>query len=260
MVRTSQVTSAEEPDGGNLHVRIWRGAGLRKWLGLLHNRAESAAVSSPPPKPHRAPVWFKYAGIVVLALLVSQYLAGWLLLEWLHLDPRSAGPLTIARYGYYYGERADLRPRLWAASLAGLTFVCLCPLALLLPRRRCAAWRCALCDASRSRARRALGRARIILGRRGPTLPRCLPASRACALAAPPRAGKGTGVVIPNPSNWPDSVICVDIKRENWTITAGFRAASGQECYLFDPFADDRQHRALESLLLRRRESRAARE
>src|SRR5579862_4801596 len=36
MVRASQVTSAEEPDGGNLHVRIWRGAGLRKWLGLLY--------------------------------------------------------------------------------------------------------------------------------------------------------------------------------------------------------------------------------
>lgn len=37
MVQSPQVTSAEEPDGGNLHVRIWRGAGLRKWLGLLHD-------------------------------------------------------------------------------------------------------------------------------------------------------------------------------------------------------------------------------
>jgi type IV secretion system protein VirD4 len=60
-------------------------------------------------------------------------------------------------------------------------------------------------------------------------------------LAAPPRAGKGTGVVIPNLLNWPDSVICVDIKRENWKQTAGFRAASGQACYLFDPFSEDRR-------------------
>jgi type IV secretory pathway TraG/TraD family ATPase VirD4 len=44
------------------------------------------------------------------------------------------------------------------------------------------------------------------------------------ALAAPPRAGKGTGVVVPNALNWPGSLVCVDIKRENWTITAGFRA------------------------------------
>jgi type IV secretion system protein VirD4 len=59
------------------------------------------------------------------------------------------------------------------------------------------------------------------------------------ALAAPPRAGKGTGVVIPNLLNWPGSVICVDIKRENWTLTAGFRAASGQPCFLFDPFSEE---------------------
>ena len=59
------------------------------------------------------------------------------------------------------------------------------------------------------------------------------------ALAAPPRAGKGTGVVIPNALSWPGSFVCLDIKRENWTITAGYRARCGQACYLFDPFADD---------------------
>jgi type IV secretion system protein VirD4 len=59
------------------------------------------------------------------------------------------------------------------------------------------------------------------------------------ALAAPPRAGKGTGVVVPNALNWPGSLVCVDIKRENWTITAGFRRHVGQACYLFDPFAED---------------------
>jgi type IV secretion system protein VirD4 len=176
----------------------------------------------------------------VLALLVSQYLAGWLLLEWLHLDPRSAGPLTIARYSYYYGERAEMRPRLWATSLAGLALVGLCPLALMLPRRR------ALHGDARFATRREVARAGllgehgIVLGRWGR---RCLmlAGQQGVCLAAPPRAGKGTGVVIPNLLNWPDSVICVDIKRENWASTAGFRAASGQDCYLFDPFSDDRR-------------------
>jgi hypothetical protein len=37
MVRVSQVTSAEEPDGGNLHVRIWRGLGLGNRPGLLYS-------------------------------------------------------------------------------------------------------------------------------------------------------------------------------------------------------------------------------
>ena len=44
MMRGSQATSAEEPDGGNLHVRIWRGPGLRKRLGLLYSRRVSGAV------------------------------------------------------------------------------------------------------------------------------------------------------------------------------------------------------------------------
>jgi type IV secretion system protein VirD4 len=46
-------------------------------------------------------------------------------------------------------------------------------------------------------------------------------------------------VVVPNALNWPGSLVCVDIKRENWTITAGYRASRGQACYLFDPFAED---------------------
>ena len=177
----------------------------------------------------------------------------------LHLDPRSAGPLTIARYGYYYGERAGVRPRLWATSLTGLAIVGLCPLALLLPRRR------ALHGDARFATRREVARAGL-LGERGIMLGRwgrrclMLAGQQGVCLAAPPRAGKGTGVVIPNLLNWPDSVICVDIKRENWTQTAGFRAASGQACYLFDPFSEDRTHSALESVLLRRGEPRAARE
>ena len=44
----------------------------------------------------------------------------------------------------------------------------------------------------------------------------------------PTRTGKGVGVVIPNLLTWPDSVVVLDVKRENWEATAGFRAAHGQ--------------------------------
>lgn len=54
-------------------------------------------------------------------------------------------------------------------------------------------------------------------------------------LEAPTRAGKGVGVVIPNLLSWADSVVVLDVKRENWDITAGFRARHGQKVYLFDP-------------------------
>ncbi len=54
-------------------------------------------------------------------------------------------------------------------------------------------------------------------------------------LEAPTRAGKGVGVVIPNLLSWADSVVVLDVKRENWDITAGFRARHGQKVHLFDP-------------------------
>lgn len=54
-------------------------------------------------------------------------------------------------------------------------------------------------------------------------------------LAAPTGSGKGVGIVIPNLLHWNHSVIVLDIKKENWTLTAGHRAKHGHACYLFDP-------------------------
>jgi type IV secretion system protein VirD4 len=54
-------------------------------------------------------------------------------------------------------------------------------------------------------------------------------------LYAPTRTGKGVGVVIPNLLNWADSVVVLDIKKENWEATAGFRAKHGQQVVMFDP-------------------------
>ncbi len=58
-------------------------------------------------------------------------------------------------------------------------------------------------------------------------------------LYAPTRTGKGVGVVIPNLLTWPDSVVVLDVKRENWEASAGFRASHGQEVMLFDPLDPD---------------------
>ena len=134
-------------------------------------------------------------------------------------------------------SKATCAPAFCVCSLAGLVLVGLVPLLLLLPRRR------ALHGEARFATHREVARAGL-LGHRGIILGawrgRCLmlAGQQGVCLAAPPRAGKGAGVVIPNLLNWPDSVICVDIKRENWIKTAGFRAASGQACYLFDPFSE----------------------
>ena len=51
---------------------------------------------------------------------------------------------------------------------------------------------------------------------------------------APTRSGKGVGLVVPSLLTWPGSAIVHDIKGENWTLTAGYRARHGR-VLLFDP-------------------------
>lgn len=53
---------------------------------------------------------------------------------------------------------------------------------------------------------------------------------------APSGAGKGIGVVIPNLLEYSGSVFCVDIKGENYAVTADRRRAMGQKIVLIDPF------------------------
>lgn len=63
-------------------------------------------------------------------------------------------------------------------------------------------------------------------------------------LYAPTRSGKGVGIVIPNCINYPHSMVVLDIKLENWFLSAGYRKVIlGQECFLFAPagYADNQE-------------------
>jgi len=51
---------------------------------------------------------------------------------------------------------------------------------------------------------------------------------------APTRSGKGVGLVVPTLLSWPGSAVIHDIKGENWTLTAGWRARFSH-CLLFNP-------------------------
>src|SRR3989440_5532816 len=171
-------------------------------------------------------------------LLLGQYLAGCFFLWSIHSDLRRATPLTITRYAYYYGERLELRRRLWTSSVIGFALVLATWGVSWLPRPRGLHGDARFASRAEIAAAGLFGREGIILGRRGRRY-LMLAGQQGVSLAAPPRAGKGTGVVVPNALNWPGSLVCMDMKRENWMITAGFRARSGQACYLFDPFAED---------------------
>ena len=54
-------------------------------------------------------------------------------------------------------------------------------------------------------------------------------------VAARTRAGKGVSVIVPNCLNYRDSMVVYDPKFENFLLTAGFRAQSGQKVFLFNP-------------------------
>lgn len=179
------------------------------------------------------------------------YLSAALFLLMNKADPRQARFLSIAHYWTLYADDAPLRKKLLVSmGVSGLGLLVVLPGALL----------------AASRTRRPLhGDARfanpgevaragllsnfttsspsILVGHyRGKFL--ALPGQLSVMLSAPTRSGKGVGVVIPNLLNWPDSVVVLDIKGENYDITAGYRAACGQAVFAFSPFDDAaRTHR-----------------
>src|ERR1700728_718811 len=101
------------------------------------NPSASTAAWHLPAKSGRSwrAVFLKGLGIGLACLVFAQYLAGFLFLWSVHANTREASPLTIARYGYYYGDRADIRSRLMGSSVVGFGVVLVCALTLLLPRR-----------------------------------------------------------------------------------------------------------------------------
>jgi len=54
-------------------------------------------------------------------------------------------------------------------------------------------------------------------------------------VVAPTRAGKGVGVVIPNLLTWQGSVVCLDIKHENYELTAGMRNKGERKVFMWAP-------------------------
>jgi type IV secretion system protein VirD4 len=196
------------------------------------------AVAWAPPKSRRLLIAGKAIAIACAGLIASQTLAGVLLLAWCRQDVRTARPLTIARYAYYYGSIPVIRRRLWVSSAGGLALAAFSTLPLLLPRRR------SLHGDARWATRAEIARAGLFapqglfLGRVGRRY-LVLGGQQGVLLSAPPRAEKGTAIVVPNLLFWQGSVLCLDVKLENWTLTAGYRQRAGQRCYLFHPLAED---------------------
>jgi len=143
-------------------------------------------------------------------------------------------PAQVPGWFWYY--RADPQVQRWLQVGALTSGLALAVTALGVagrlrpPLHGAARW------ASEAEVRRAGLRSRrgVVLGRKDGQ-PLVFGGAEHVMLYAPTRTGKGVGVVIPNLLAWPDSTVVLDVKRENWEATAGFRAAHGQDVRLFDP-------------------------
>jgi type IV secretion system protein VirD4 len=191
---------------------------------------------------------FAVLGYAALAC-AAVYLAGVLFLVLNKANPKQARFASIVHYWDLYADDAQLRKKLQlAVGASGIILLVLLPAGLVAAARP----RRALHGDARFASAAEVNRAGltgsdaqpgILIGRhRGKFL--MLPGQLSVMLSAPTRSGKGVGVVIPNLLNWPDSVVVLDIKGENYDITAGYRAAHGQPVYAFSPFDEDaRSHR-----------------
>ncbi|MBU1376160.1 MAG: type IV secretory system conjugative DNA transfer family protein [Alphaproteobacteria bacterium] len=174
------------------------------------------------------------AALVFSAATVLTVLAAAIALAGLHQLSGHLDPTAVPGWFWYF--RGDPQVQRWlkigALSAGGLTIVMTFAVAsnLRRPLHGAARW------ANEADLRRAGLRAKtgIVLGRKAGRL-LVFGGAEHVMLYAPTRTGKGVGVVIPNLLTWPDSVVVLDVKRENWDATAGFRAAHGQSVLLFDP-------------------------
>ncbi|MBA4040447.1 MAG: conjugal transfer protein TraG [Sphingobium sp.] len=176
---------------------------------------------------------------VPLGLLIALAIAsmiGWLILG---LPVAAYDPFRMPQFVWYY--RGD--PRVVKAMAGGLAggLTLLAGLVYALWVRGAP-----LHGAARFASERELKRhgfraaAGIVVGRKGGRF-LTFGGSEHVLVEAPTRSGKGTGVVIPNLLTWQGSVVVLDVKRENFDASAGFRAHYGQQVFLFNP--TDRQAR-----------------
>lgn len=182
--------------------------------------------------------------------LAASYLSGVSFLVLNKANPAQAGLFSINQYWRWYSDDPLLRKKLVVSigASAGVmpTVLTGALIAATRPHRRLhgdARFATPAEVAASGLISASPSEPAILIGRhKGRYL--ALPGQLSVMLSAPTRSGKGVGVVIPNLLNWPDSAVVLDIKGENFEITAGYRATHGQEVFALSPFDQDgRSHR-----------------
>ncbi|CAM5532715.1 hypothetical protein AFAE65S_00093 [Alcaligenes phenolicus] len=190
--------------------------------------------------------WAK-AGLAIGGLLLVvglwAYLAGGIFMLAYDRKFEEATPLTLYQYWYHYGADAQVQKWLYIASGISLAVLLAPTLLFFAPAKQSLFGDARFAKKSEITKAGLFGEKGIIVGKLGGRY-LMFEGQQHAIISAPTRSGKGVGIVIPNLLNWPESVVVLDIKQENWDITSAYRRKYGQECYLFNPAATDyRTHR-----------------
>jgi type IV secretion system protein VirD4 len=177
-------------------------------------------------------------GIVMGGVMAALYLASYLFLMKLAnpvLPPMSATPLTVIRYWEQYGNDPYTRHWLVACLAAGALVAGAVVSCLIRPVHRSLHGDARFATRREVAAAGLFAQAGIVLGRWGRRY-LVLGKQLAAIVIAPPRSGKGAGVVQPNALSWGGSLVVNDVRKECYRITAGFRSLFS-EVHLFDPLS-----------------------
>ena len=191
------------------------------------------------------PRWAKITFAVIafiLATVAGLWLAGFIFVALGKANPIGQTDfLTFYSYWYYYGNDPIIAKRLTMAAVIAAVAVYILPVVAVIAANRNAR---ALHGDARFASSAEIYKS-ALMAENGIIVGKykrrylVFGGQQFVMLAAPTRSGKGVGNVIPNLLNYPDSVMVLDLKQENFNITSGFRASHGQEIYLFNPFAED---------------------
>ena len=178
---------------------------------------------------HKA--YFKILAITV-ALITASYLASIIYLALGGLNPNDAKPWTIWLFLQFFSVPA-LKNK-FLLSLAIPHILLLVAIIKLSTKKIAEFGDARWCNWQDIKSAGLFSSTGLILGKyRGRYLISDSPTHT--MLIAPTRSGKGVGLVIPNLLHWPDSLICLDIKHENFKKTAGFRKSHGHEVFMWSP-------------------------
>ncbi|HUA79274.1 MAG TPA: type IV secretory system conjugative DNA transfer family protein, partial [Dyella sp.] len=189
--------------------------------------------------------------LLILALVGGEYLAGWLLIFWLHIPVQ----LGLGTYWEYFQaiNLPQLVPYAGKIKIAGYLgfgvplLVWLMLLVLMFrPQKK------AFYGDARFATRRDASKAKllqdsaegVVFGLFGREFLR-LCGTEHIMVVAPTRSGKSTGIAIPVLMTYGHSIVVLDLKGELYRITSGWRAQHlGQKIFVFAPYdATRRTHR-----------------